>query len=161
MALPFFLIGHYLNKYKLFEWKDNLPSFFLITFISGWVVYLVLISNGAAQMNGPFYGKNVLLYYIGSLSGCIMLFMVAKMLSKMFGKIDYVKIISRNTLFIIFSHWILLWLIGRFFIKGLKLIEVGSCELIVASFVLSSFVLCLSKIMIDYGVGRYPILFGK
>lgn len=158
MAIPYFFFGHYLKD--VFYEVEKTSLWWLIggTIITGLVVWFALIINGAAQMNGPGFGKNVLFNYLAGGSGSVMVFLLAALLSKFIGIKKVVRRISRNTLFIIFSHWLILVIIDRvhFMFQGLNSI----LEIIMAVLI-SIMVLLISDILIVLLDERIPILFGK
>ena len=85
MAIPYFLFGHYLKKIVI---RIDNSSYWLLVggvIISGFIVWLALQFNGAAQMNGPSYGNNLLFNYVAGCCGSIMVFLIAVVLSKLIG----------------------------------------------------------------------------
>mgnify|MGYP002853169599 CR=1 FL=1 len=158
MAIPYFLFGHYMRSW--FEKVERKPSLWHIggIIVTGLIVWLAMQFNGAAQMNGPGYGKNVLFNYLAGGSGSIMVFLVAVMMAKARGAKEYIRRISRNTLFIIFSHWVLLVILGQVLQKLFTNIPVVNLILIVLTSVV---VLYLSDLLIRLLGDRVPILFGK
>lgn len=70
---------------------------------------LIYKINGKAQMNGPSFGNSVLLNYLCGLSGSLMIiFFVLKF--KCISSNS--KLIARNTLFLIFYHWVVIHVFG-------------------------------------------------
>lgn len=160
MAIPYFLFGHYLRRIKYTECKRN---FFLlivavVTIIS---IAVILNWNGPAQMIGPSYGKNIFVNYMAGILGTFLVWAVSNIVANFYENKKFVRTISRNTLFIIFFHWLILSGCG-FIIKKLLWNSClsGIC-IIVSSLILSQIVLWISNKVIVYGVCRYPILFGK
>ena len=82
--------------------------FICITF--GAIICLVYKYNGAAQMNGPSVGNDVIINYIGGCAGTFLVFYISRYFRTL---PKYIKSISRNTLFIIFFHWCCLFFIRK------------------------------------------------
>lgn len=159
MAIPYFIIGYYLAKTTIIErigeYKIGLIPICVI------LLCLILYYNGPVQMNGPIYRNSVLWNYIAGFTGTMMVFMLSQWFANKWGNRDYVHIVSRNTLFIIFSHWVLL---SPCSIIADRLPTVFTDNLIITfmmAICVSVIVLCISKLIIDYNVNKYPILFGK
>jgi fucose 4-O-acetylase-like acetyltransferase len=163
MALPYFLLGHYLGKNGFVESINGRKTNLFIAFISGIIVYFILKYNGAAQMNVLSYGDNVFLNYLAGIIGSLMIFMIAKVLADLWHEKERIKTISRNTLFIIFFHWLLLTFWGIILSKAIIMLDVSVSFvfIICASFLITLVILWISKKMIDYGGKRIPLLFGK
>ena len=163
MALPYFLIGHYLGKRGFVEmivgWKKNL----LIAIVSGVMVYIILQINGIAQMNVLSYGNNLFMNYMAGILGSLMIFMIAKIWADICHEKEWIKTISRNTLFIIFFHWLVLTIWGMILSKAIVLmgINVNFVFRMCTSILISAVIFWISKKTIDYGVGRFPLVFGK
>ena len=69
MSIPYFLVGYFIGKRQ-----DIIKSYgklAIIGVVSALIVYLIIIYNGAAQMNGPSFGKNIILNYLAGLSGTV------------------------------------------------------------------------------------------
>lgn len=111
MAIPYFLIGYYMKR--LLQNSIKISYLIVVFLLLCFVVGLILKINGAAQMIRPSFGRNIILNYIGGISGTIMVFSISMLLAKYFNNMPFVKTISRNTLFIIFFHWFLLNIISR------------------------------------------------
>lgn len=158
MAIPYFLFGHYLKR--SFDGVEKVSGWWLVggAIAMGILVWLVLKYNGAAQMNGPGYGKNVIANYVAGCSGSIMAFLFAALFSKMIGARSIVRRVSRNTLFIIFSHWFILVVLGKVLFKLWF-----SCTLlnVVIAIFTSVVVLLISNVFIKILSERIPVLFGK
>lgn len=159
MAIPYFLLGHYMKKKSVAELPVNWKLKCLIALLSAFLLYIILECNGEAQMNGPSYGKNVFINYIAGVLGSLMIFQISQMLCKMWGKRVWITLISRNTLFIIFSHWIILLPITILLDRLMK------CDndiiILLCSILISFFVVELSKKWISVWGEKYPVLFGK
>lgn len=109
-------------------------------------------------MNGPSFGNNVILNYLGGLSGSLMIiFFVLK-----FNSIrNNLKLIARNTLFLIFYHWVVLLVFGGVgFFNLWRLID--SCVWASLMMAIYAILVLYSSIpVISYLNKKYPIVLGK
>ena len=161
MAFPYFLLGCFCKKYEFLE-KINHRVVCSITAVAlGVITSFVLSFNGSAQMISPGFGNNIFLNYLGGTAGSLMIVLLSKVISSYSGDIGYVKIVSRNTLFIIFSHWFLIRIFSGLFNRTYNYGGESTLGIICASLILSVFVLALSKLIIDYGIVKMPLLYGK
>ena len=160
MAIPYFLAGYFLRKkMDLLQSISNIRLLFG-ALLFGVIVYVDLVMNGAAQMNGPSYGNSILANYLAGFSGSLMLFLISIFMAKILHENSFVKTISRNTLFIIFFHWVMLVFLGR--ILHFKfLYEIGNLGYILCSFALSAFILTISYFVITLWGDKYTLVFGK
>lgn len=158
MAIPYFLFGHYLKRY--YVGVEKVASWWLVVgaVVMGILVFMMLKYNGAAQMNGPGFGKNLVASYVAGCSGSIMVFLFAALFSKLIGARSIVRRVSRNTLFIIFSHWVILVIFGKVLIK---LYFTYTLLNIVIAILASIVVLMISDVLIKMLSKRIPVLFGK
>lgn len=159
MAIPYFLLGHYMNKWMKTEYTNK------TLIISGigaalWV-YIILYINGAAQMNGPSYGSNILLNYSAGIAGTIVVMSLSMLLSKKIGEQRSNHTISRNTLFIIFFHWVLLIPTGVIIRELLAVLCTRVDYILLMTVVVSIGILAISDMAIVYGSKRFPMLYGK
>lgn len=162
MAIPYFLIGYYMKR--LLHKSIKISNLIVVSVLLCFVVGLILKINGAAQMNGPSFGKDIILNYIGGISGTLMIFSISMLLAKCFNNKPFVKTISRNTLFIIFFHWLLLEFISRIYDKTNKLYEiphVTNIDIVICSLIITIIILFISLYAINIGVKRVPVIFGK
>ena len=120
MAIPYFCLG-YLIKQESNSGSiivSKITSIFNKTFSKiAIIIFTVLLliciykTNGLIQMNmqitEKLQNKSLLLAYLGGISGTLLVVMISK-----FFKLsnDFVDTISKNTLFIIFSHFLLLFI---------------------------------------------------
>lgn len=113
----------------------------------------------------PSFGRNIILNYIGGISGTIMVFSISMLLAKYFNNMPFVKTISRNTLFIIFFHWFLLNIISRVNGKINKVFEFiyapNILFVLFNSLIITIVILYISHYIINIGLRRFPIVFGK
>jgi fucose 4-O-acetylase-like acetyltransferase len=76
-----FAIGYYLRKYKevLIKYHISKVSFFLLFAFSISIIFLCGKTNGNVWLYQNGYGKSIILYLIGIISGTIFLFILAKL----------------------------------------------------------------------------------
>lgn len=162
MAIPYFLVGYYLGRTNLLERVHNKGLQIAIMIVASIAVYGILMINGASQMNGPTYGNSLILNYMAGFSGCLMIFMMSMVIAYYLQAKGGVKKISRYTLFLIFSHWLLLYPICLV-LKMLytSLVAVNPIEVLIIAIFTTIAILWVSSKMIDYGSDRIPALFGK
>lgn len=109
-------------------------------------------------MNGPSFGNIILLNYMGGFSGSMMvIFFVLK-----FKRIsNNHKIIARNTLFLIFYHWVVLLVFGYIgFFNLWKLVDTFVWAALMMA-IYSILVLYSSIPVINFLYKKYPIILGK
>lgn len=163
MAIPYFILGHYMAKTNIMDMlKFNIIRL-IVALISFVLVVLVLEYNGAAQMNGPSFGKNILLNYSAGVFGSLGIFIISIIAAEIFKRKEYIYRISRNTLFIIFFHWLLLAPIGK--VLRLTFVQIGinptSISILTNTILTSILILHFSKITITRFESKIPVLFGK
>lgn len=119
----------------------------------GVVVYLVYKYNGAVQMNGPSVGKDVILNYIGGCAGTLLVFNISMYFNKL---PQCIKIISRNTLFIIFFHWCCLLFVWKpMFVTNYEIVY------LVEAFIFAILILIASYFVIRWCDNHCQIVLGK
>lgn len=160
MAIPYFLIGYFMKKKLIIESIKRQSIWVVVAFLSALIVSLVLVLNGPAQMNGPSYGHNVIANYIAGISGSILVFSLSHLLANKLGEKKEIKLVSRNTLFIIFAHWVVILPLGIIIAKVLSNFNYIIVLTIVA-YILSGFVLLIIRKWIELWIEKFPILFGK
>lgn len=104
LAIPFFALGYMLKNINITK-RGKISSILLSVFLL-YMVYQVLQLNGPVQMNGPHVGRNILLYVVGGVAGSFSILFICQT----FNSSTLIQLISRNTLFVIFFHWLLLTL---------------------------------------------------
>lgn len=161
MAVPYFLLGYYMKNSNIVGKVNNIKYLLIIAIVASLMVYYALIYNGAAQMNGPSYGRNIFMNYIAGISGCFMVFAISKCMEFRFHRKNFVRTISRNTLFLIFFHWLLLEFIARFFRKTAQFYGVSTFSIIATTLLTTAIILLISKMAINRMADKYPMLFGK
>lgn len=159
MAVPYFLIGYamakgeFISRINTAGWRGYLYS--LLCLIVLLIIYRI---NGPAQMNGPSFGKNILLNYLGGISGSMMvIFFVLKFkcISNNF------KQIARNTLFLIFYHWFVLYVLRSVgFFNLWKLMDNYVWAALMMA-IYAILVLHSSIPVISYLNKKHPIILGK
>lgn len=159
MAIPFFLLGYYLKR--SFDFIQSYSNVWLLCMVMlfGMIVYIDLMTNGAMQINGPSYNY-ILPNYLAGLSGSIMIFSLAILMDRFFKEKAHLKRISRNTLFIIFFHWVMLFFFGGI-LQVRLLLGIGAVGYIISAFILSVGILLISDFVIYILCEKYPVVFGK
>ena len=159
MAIPYFIFGHYLAKCI----KGAYPSktLLMIAGISVLWVYFIMQINGPAQMIGPSFGNNILLNYSAGIAGTLFVLAMSMLFAKRLGDQAINRTISRNTLFIIFFHWVLLVPSGMIIRKMLATISDRADYTLLMSVLVAACILGVSEFAITYGLKRFPILYGK
>lgn len=161
MAIPYYLLGYGMKSKNVVEKISNTEYLLTIVIIASFLVYYVLINNGAAQINGPSHGRNIFINYIAGISGSFMVFAIAKCMELYFYPRNFIRLISRNTLFLIFFHWLLLVLMSRLFKRVLLFYVVDTFSIIAIAFLETAIILWISIITINRMVDKCPMLFGK
>ncbi len=113
MAIPYFSIG-YLMKYYSDKFSE-LPykKFFIVPIILGGGAFLIKILeiNGYVKMseaiNLSYLNKSLLLIYLAGIIGSLCCIFTSKLINY---KNVFVDTISKNTLFIIFFHWLIFFI---------------------------------------------------
>lgn len=103
LAYPCFMIGTILQKYKYFlnEWNDKMQMVFT-AIICVCIVYMCYEFNGPTWMYDNYYGNYIVLFFIGSISGSLLLFTISKFLSSVNGK--YILNLSIGNILILGLH---------------------------------------------------------
>lgn len=157
MAIPYYLLGFWLRNSKpsnnivRFLIGGDSKTFKCLTF--GVLICLVYKYNGAAQMNGPSVGNDVVINYIGGIAGSLLVFNISMLFSKL---PDYIKLISRNTLFIIFFHWCCLMFVRELmFVTSFLIVHFVEAVIFAILILIASYFAILR-------LGKYcPVMLGK
>ena len=158
MAIPYFLIGHAVAKGKFLSRIKSTGGGIICSLLCLIVMLIEYRINGPAQIIGPSFGENILLCYIGGVSGSLMVIFLVLNIKHINN--DH-RLIARNTLFLIFYHWVVLGVLGFVgFFKLWKLID---------NFVWTSLIMAMFAIMVLYSSipvisylnNNYPIVLGK
>lgn len=161
MAIPYYLLGYGMKNKSIVDKVRNTKCLLTIAILAGLLVCYALVYNGAAQMNGPSHGRNIFMNYIAGISGSFMVFAISKYLEFRFHRRGFVRTISRNTLFLIFFHWLLLEFIARFLRKTVQFYGVSTFSIIATALLTTAIILWISKMTINRMADKYPMLFGK
>lgn len=157
LAIPFFLFGNILSdKYKLqFTYYTNKLlklSKFKITFMIimlSCIVISIAHFNSTAWMYLNSYGKNIILFFIGGLSGSILVYLVSLLLNNI--KSKWVTLISTGTILILGFHIFLV-----IFLK-----KISTLHLFYIDALTSLLILILFIPLIHLCLNYYPIIIGK
>jgi len=114
--------------------------------------------NGAAQMNGPSFGDNIIMNYLAGISGSLFIFTISKI---SLGLPKSVKTISRNTLFLIFYHWLFLCVCSKLRIISLLTSTDNPWIRILEMIIMTCIVLCSSVYVVRILESKMPVLLGK
>ena len=168
MAIPYFLLG-YIMKNKL-DLNDDLSNKtqlryrlvvgggkIVASIICMIMTIIILGINGPTQMNGPSCGKSVLLNYVAGISGTMIIFLLSSYGSSR----SFVKLISRNTLFLIFYHWIMIIFINQVGFRSLLDDVCNPFVQLAIIIVLVALSLLSANYVIKFLQRKYPIILGK
>ena len=159
MAIPYFLLGYYISKKDISSYSHGTLIFTGI--VSALYLAFVLVVNGPAQMIGPSYGRNLFLNYSAGIVGTMFIVSISMLLAKYFGENANIRAVSRNTLFIIFFHWVLLIPFGAFMKRCVSILGDNLFVMFITTSILTLCILAISKYAINLGTNRFPLLFGK
>ena len=102
LAYPFFLGGAFLSNYPEVNKSCSKKFSIALACISLMVVIFITLLNGSVRLYGAQYGNNILLFLIGGLSGTIMVYAFAQLLSKY--NISPINVLSRGMIIILGFH---------------------------------------------------------
>jgi fucose 4-O-acetylase-like acetyltransferase len=156
MSIPYFIIGYYFRNF--YDIKGLKINFLLSILILTVLLFGIYSYNGFAQMNGPSVGRDPILNYAGGLSGSAIVIFIAMLIKN--GN-SLVLNISRNTLFIIFFHWLLLIIMGKLQIFKLWNFIDNSLIAVFFTTLLSFLLLFPINHVIKFLEIKYPIVLGK
>lgn len=166
MAIPYFILGYVLKNYPNFDKVlSNKIQPGLVTgggkiMVSAVLIIITVILlsiNGPAQMNGPSCGKSVLLNYAAGFLGAMAIFL----LSSYGNNCKFVKLISRNTLFLIFYHWIMIIVISHIGLGHLLNTLYNPLAQLALIIVLTVLILVSAKYAIILLQRKFPVILGK
>lgn len=158
MAIPYFLIGHAMAKGELLSRIKTTGGGIICSLICLIVLLVEYRINGPAQMIGPSFGENIFLNYIGGISGSMMVIFIVLNLKRINNNH---RLLARNTLFLIFYHWVVLSVLGFIgFFNLWKLIDNYVWTVIIMA-MYTLMVLYSSIPVISYLNKNYPIVLGK
>lgn len=169
MAIPYFFTGYIIrqifrNKYN--QTNENFSQskikLFLYILISLIILIIIYKYNGVILMNlrinKNLQGQSIILSYIAGIVGTFAVICISKLFNANHKILD---VISKNTLFIIFYHWLILWLISLCKIYILvNLVNSMVLRLVLCVFI-SIIILLLNYISIVFLEKYFPIILGK
>lgn len=106
VSFPFFYLGSILKRYK----TNSNNSLYLFLFC-GVILYICGHINGAPFIYKNHCGNNILLFYIGAISGSIIIYGISKVLVN-YINYDIVISLSKGNIFILGTHPIIIQLIS-------------------------------------------------
>ena len=164
LAMPYYALGVFFKEkninLNLFMHKSVL---IITTFIGIYIMNLILHYNGVIKMSRslePINNENpsLILMYIAGIIGSFLVILFSNLFKE---KINFVDKISKNTLFIIFFHWFIL-----FFIRWSKIpLHINLLDNIVLKlvliFILATLLLYLCYLVILVLEKKCPLILGK
>ena len=158
MAIPYFLVGYALARGGFFSRIKTAGGGYFCSLLCLIVLLIVYKINGPTQMNELSFGRNLVLAYIGGFAGSLMIiFAVLKIKF-----IDaYSRLIARNTLFLIFFHWVIIFILGYLGVFSLWEIIDNFVWNILVMTVFAIAVLWSSIPVISFLNKKYPVVLGK
>lgn len=103
LAYPCFMIGTILQKFKYtFNDWNNKMQMFLSIIICSFIIYICYEFNGPPWMYDNHYGNYITIFFLGAISGSLLLFTISKFLSSFKGK--YIHILSTGNILILGLH---------------------------------------------------------
>ncbi|MGP1587108.1 MAG: acyltransferase family protein [Treponemataceae bacterium] len=159
LVYPFFLSGAFLNKIKhVFEKFKSMHLLYRIgiLLLSTLITSFLSIKNGSVDINTVFPGSSIILFFINSFTGILMIIAFVNIFPypKMF------DVFSKNTLIILAFHWIVscgIFSIIRFIKKDFVAINLNLPTALIISFV--TLLLCYIPIFII--TKKMPFIIGK
>ncbi len=167
MAIPYFGLGHILKTLNFSEFQIGGGMNSLIISISIILACCILLEvilnyNGLIQMNlcinEKIQNKSLLLAYFGGILGTLMTFIIANFFNK---ENDFIKVIGKNTLFIIFFHWLLLFFTRWFKLQLLINYFTNIFSKCIFILLFSLLILTISYFIIKFLEKHFPVILGK
>ncbi len=108
-----FAIGYYLRQYReaLIKYQASSLSIILLLSFSLFIIFLCGRTNGNVWLYQNGYGKSIVLYHIGVVSGTLFLFTLAKLFDKR--KYRFISILSTGNILTLGFH--------QFFVNVIKM----------------------------------------
>lgn len=157
MALPYFIFGYWMNKKTIQPAKVSLWGAVLLLAFSVCEIGIYMI-NGPTQMNGPSYGRYMILDFMGGLLGIGIVLIISNCRKSIS---QYLKLLARNTLFIIFFHWLFIDVASRTNFFSLWKVVDSSAFVAVIIAIYSVLILVFAIPAIRLIQGRCDIVLGK
>lgn len=163
MAIPFFLFGYLLQRTKSALIYVNKKRLNILAIILCFFILLLFYKynqsfNMARVTTSLFETKSLTITYLGALIGSYMVMLFSSFFSK---ANDFVNTISKNTLFIIFFHWFILFFINWAGYFKLNILNSNILINICIVFVVSVLNLLINYYVIKFLEKRVPIILGK
>ncbi len=115
LSCPLYAIGIIIKKYSINMVSDNkLKYIFILSLI---LAFFCGKYNGEVWLYQNGYGKNILLFFIGAVSGTFAIFAISKFISNKI-KFPLIKDISNSTILIMGLHWNILQLFYKLSINN-------------------------------------------
>lgn len=173
MAVPYFCFGYILkvgynninnfeNYTKIFKSIKGCVLNIFVSTITIIMLFLILKFNGLIQMNlkisNNLLHKSLILSYIGGILGTLLVFNISKIFSQ---ENKFVALISKNTLFIIFSHFLLLFIFSWCNIRSFLCYFDNFILKFLYATIISVIILVINYFVINIIQKVCPILLGK
>jgi len=111
---PFFMIGFYMSKFKIYLNSYKVTPKTIIYFLSSLVcVYICYLYNGDVKMYTADFGDNIFLYLLGGVSGTAMIFFICKYLERY--NLGWLRTISVGSILILGFHIFLVQILRKIF----------------------------------------------
>lgn len=165
LALPYFCFGYIVNqifpnfKNQYQYTAANIIKLLFSTLIIGILLFIILKINGYSVMGEAIYSlknvQHISLVFIGALLGSFMVINFAKIYNS---ENSFVKVISENTLFIIFFHWLVIFIMKWIKIPILFKTDVSPNYKLIFLFALLNLGICYFAIK---SLKKFPLILGK
>lgn len=150
LAYPFFTIGQLLSNYKIhLSKKHNTKQLAVILLISAIICYLCGHYNGYVWMFKCEYGRNILLFILGGISGTAFFYVISLLLQKYTP--SYIVTISKGTILILGFHYFLIMIIRSYVNQSATILD----------FLYAAFIVVLFVPLIILIRKHFPLLLGK
>lgn len=164
-AIPFFSIGYYAkevlkdnkNIYDYKKWLIQICENFIII---GTMLFIIKI-NGTTSMNLKISNMNnysLFLSYFAGILGTLLIYNISRFIKR---TNNFVQVVSQNTLFIIFSHCVIIYILNAFNCFKVFSLSTSTIINIALAIIFAIFILCINYLVISKFLYKFPILLGK
>lgn len=164
LAIPYFTFGVFLKKQNIkFNFIKNKHLLSIIIILGIYIMNLILYYNGLLKLNRPLEPVNnenpsLILMYIAGIIGSLLVILFSNLFK---AKINFIDKVSKNTLFIIFFHWFILYFLGWARIPLHIAILDNIALKLVLIFILTVLLLFLCYLAIIILEKKCPLILGK
>lgn len=110
MCFPIYYLGGVSKKYSLFRLKNSLKV--ILLFVSSLILVVVTNVNGVVDVNNVLFGKSPVLFYIGAMSGIVIVCLISEFFEYMGVQST---VLGKNTLTILGLQTIVASLINKIY----------------------------------------------